>query len=603
MATYQVNKFDGTLLVQIPELEINTTATPLKLLGKKVVDYGEIIAENFVYLMENFSSTTPPYPPLVGMIWFDLSNQVLKIFTSSGWTIVNKNNQVINQSAIPLTAEIGQLWFNSTNNILKLFDGTAWITVYQPGIIPVRNINPDSPLEGQIYYNIEEQAIYVWTNIRWVKLLSDNQGIINYTDTFPGDSKAGAVIFNTITNTLYIWDGSRWNPINSVQVSPNVPNYPYVGQTWYDINTETLKVHTGINWITIGPTLENNSVTSSTIAPGAIEEINLANNAVTGSKIKPETIPLTALEPSLQTTILYNYPSTLTPISGNITGNINLSDGKFSLNSPDLSGLYIPVSGGNITSTTGLTISSASAEFSGSKIGYTGGAYIDSTGIYLGISGSTFSLNGTTLRYTLSGSSEFQINYNKFKWQNNIGAFLESDSEFKWGIGSDNKVRFSQTGNVYCDGQLYAGSGTAVQSGSADFAEYMESITGDKLPIGETVVVVDGKIDLASKYPGKKIIGVIRPKHAALIVGNSTLPNENKYITNEFGERLVDNDGNYIINELYSDNFNIHNKENLPEWNIVGFVGQIPIKVGQPINSNWIFIKKISNNANLYLVK
>lgn len=44
-------------------------------------------------------------------------------------------------------------------------------------------------------------------------------------------------------------------------------------------------------------------------------------------------------------------------------------------------------------------------------------------------------------------------------------------------------------------------------------------------------------------------------------------------------------------------------RRNRPEWNVVGLVGQVFIKKGQPVAPNWIKIKETSPNVELWLIK
>ena len=71
--TYKINKTDGSLLTEIIDSAIDTTATDLALIGKNVTGYGEYLNENFVKLLENFASTSEPNNPITGQIWFDVS--------------------------------------------------------------------------------------------------------------------------------------------------------------------------------------------------------------------------------------------------------------------------------------------------------------------------------------------------------------------------------------------------------------------------------------------------------------------------------------------------------------------------------------------------
>jgi len=69
--------------------------TSLTLTGRSVVNYGEIQQENFIRLLENFASSSPPKNATIGQLWFDASdiaNTTLKICLS--WQEVN--DEVIN---------------------------------------------------------------------------------------------------------------------------------------------------------------------------------------------------------------------------------------------------------------------------------------------------------------------------------------------------------------------------------------------------------------------------------------------------------------------------------------------------------------------------
>lgn len=48
--------------------------SPLQLPGRFAVNYGELIAENLLHLLENFASPTPPPHATAGMLWFDTSS-------------------------------------------------------------------------------------------------------------------------------------------------------------------------------------------------------------------------------------------------------------------------------------------------------------------------------------------------------------------------------------------------------------------------------------------------------------------------------------------------------------------------------------------------
>jgi hypothetical protein len=162
------------------------------------------------------------------------------------------------------------------------------------------------------------------------------------------------------------------------------------------------------------------------------------------------------------------------------------------------------------------------------------------------------------------------------------------------GTTSDKEFGFRGDGVGYSDGGW--------TTPASDYAEYFESIDGTALPIGSTVSLVGNKIKIADD--GETIIGVIRPKDAQLFLGNNASEKWNqKYLKNDYGSYLKDENGERILNPDYDSNIEYTPRENRPEWNIIGLMGQVPIKKGQPTNSNWVKMKDISKEVELWLIK
>ena len=61
------------------------TQTDLSLIGKGYAGYGELIAENFLHLLENFSNSSAPSKPISGQLWFDSANNRIKVYTGSAF--------------------------------------------------------------------------------------------------------------------------------------------------------------------------------------------------------------------------------------------------------------------------------------------------------------------------------------------------------------------------------------------------------------------------------------------------------------------------------------------------------------------------------------
>ena len=84
---YDVTKTNGERLVIVPDRQVDTT-TSIKLLGKNYPSYGEIMAENLVQMLENFSAPEAPIKPIIGQLWYHAVEQVLYVNVNgaaNGW--------------------------------------------------------------------------------------------------------------------------------------------------------------------------------------------------------------------------------------------------------------------------------------------------------------------------------------------------------------------------------------------------------------------------------------------------------------------------------------------------------------------------------------
>ena len=119
--SYRINRTDGELLVDLTDGIIDTSSTDLTLIGRNYKGFGEWLNENFVKLLENFSSTSQPANPLTGQLWYDKQDQRLKIF--NGVTFRSATGTIVNSSQ-PTNLVAGDIWIDNANNRLYLYDGT-----------------------------------------------------------------------------------------------------------------------------------------------------------------------------------------------------------------------------------------------------------------------------------------------------------------------------------------------------------------------------------------------------------------------------------------------------------------------------------------------
>lgn len=84
---YNVNKSDGYSLLTLLDGEVDTSYSSLVLLGKNYLGYGEIIAENFIHLVENFAGKDrAELNALNGQLYYNRARGLLQINTGDDYT-------------------------------------------------------------------------------------------------------------------------------------------------------------------------------------------------------------------------------------------------------------------------------------------------------------------------------------------------------------------------------------------------------------------------------------------------------------------------------------------------------------------------------------
>ena len=102
--------------------------TSLTFPGRNVTGYGQIIAENFLNLLENFASANQPVNPTEGQLWYDTTNGVLQLWDNTNWKAAS-NIQKSPVAPSVETSKIGELWVDTTNQQLRIYTGTRWLLV------------------------------------------------------------------------------------------------------------------------------------------------------------------------------------------------------------------------------------------------------------------------------------------------------------------------------------------------------------------------------------------------------------------------------------------------------------------------------------------
>ena len=107
------------------------TQTDLSFIGKGYAGYGEVIAENFLHLLENFSNTSAPSKPIKGQLWWDSTNSKLQVYNGSAFQTAGGSAPY--QSDAPANMAAGDIWIDSDTGQLYYYNGTSSVLVGPPG--------------------------------------------------------------------------------------------------------------------------------------------------------------------------------------------------------------------------------------------------------------------------------------------------------------------------------------------------------------------------------------------------------------------------------------------------------------------------------------
>ena len=123
--TYTVTKTDGTVYASIGEGVVDNTLG-VSLIGQNFANYGQLIANNFVYLLENQASDAEPANPIEGQLWWNTETKVLSVFDGSRFK--PSSSSAVSDS-IPTNPLVGDQWWDKNDNRLKVYTGTEWAVI------------------------------------------------------------------------------------------------------------------------------------------------------------------------------------------------------------------------------------------------------------------------------------------------------------------------------------------------------------------------------------------------------------------------------------------------------------------------------------------
>ena len=137
--SYTVNKTNSSASPNTYTVQdgVVNTQTDLSLIGKGYAGYGELIAENFLHLLENFSNSSAPTKPITGQLWWDSTNSKLQVW--NGTAFQTAGGSAPYQSDEPANLAAGDIWIDSDTGQMYYYSGTASVLVGPPSTTGTTN--------------------------------------------------------------------------------------------------------------------------------------------------------------------------------------------------------------------------------------------------------------------------------------------------------------------------------------------------------------------------------------------------------------------------------------------------------------------------------
>lgn len=521
---YTINLTDGTVFATISDGTINT-ASSMTLVGKNYAGYGEFLDENFIHLLENGSNTTAPSAPLTGQLWWDKTNNLLKVYNG---TIFKTISAATSSATQPSSNVTGDLWYDTTNQQLKVYTGASFLVV-GPGYTSAQGTSGAIP--ETILNNVGATryitSLYV-NNVR-VAIVYDGASftpeaalLAAFPTIYPGvtlsSSVSGAVFAGSATNA---------------QLLDNLDSTDFMRATANTATTGRLQVNNA-NGIYIGTSNVVNISQSSN--DGLITAPVSTGNLILLTNVSGTTYTVATALGANGTFAVANAATVGTTLSvtGNTTGGNLLTGGQVSATGnvigANFIGNVIPPAGGAVSTTGNITggnilagglISAGGNITSGANIA--GNYFIGNGALLTGVSAAvsvTKFVNGTSegnigssggnITFTVGGTSNVLV-------LSSTTAYFGSDVS----VTAIQKTGSNAVGNIGSSSNYF--NRVFATATTALYADVAERFAADEFLEPGTVVELGGinEITRSQQDLSENVFGVISTRAAYLMNGGA----------------------------------------------------------------------------------
>lgn len=197
---YIVYNSNGTILVNIPNGDVDQETTSLDLIGKNVNNYGEFFNNNLVRLLTSSADTNSPRSPQPGQLWYDTSMNQLKVYDGDEFNPVYASEV---SGSPPVNISEGDFWYDSGNQQFKVY-ASGWKVIGPAVSASFGKFGIVPPDEASIYV-----TDYPSGNQRSVGLMYSNGYVVGVISTTTFDA--------SVASTNYYFTGTNETNANIVR--------------------------------------------------------------------------------------------------------------------------------------------------------------------------------------------------------------------------------------------------------------------------------------------------------------------------------------------------------------------------------------------------
>ena len=336
--------------------------TDLSFIGKGYAGYGELIAENFLHLLENFANGDAPSKPITGQLWWDSTNNKLKVYT--GTTFQNSGGSAPYQSSAPTGMSAGDIWIDSDTGQMFFYNGTASVLVGPPGTTGTTNGFTFSSIVDTS--DVTQNVTNIFNDGNRIAIISEDEFTPKTTISGFATIKKGITLTTAISDTKFNGTATNADALGDVAAA----NYFRSNANDTTSGTVTVANDGGVivgvdSDLTISVDSGGAIISNATQDTDITFKVNDGGSTITMMTIDGSTsrIGIGTTTPSTKLDISGTTTSTAFagPLTGDVTGNLS-SSGANTMGSLTMSG--------NITSQNIVPAANTTYDLGSSSLGY-----------------------------------------------------------------------------------------------------------------------------------------------------------------------------------------------------------------------------------------